>query len=180
MGQTRAQWRLIGEGTYVAFIDFRLAYPSTTDHSVIFTKIQWVYSGRLIVVSARTSKRNHHLLNKGITGRLWLAVWHLYQKPLSRVMHPDIAQTDFFDLPHGIREGSILGPVLFVIAVDDMAEELRWYPFTPRPAQTRRGGFRPDPATEHQGFGYSRYGWHCSNTSMMLLCSLPHPRSSST
>jgi hypothetical protein len=54
-----------GSGTYAAFIDFRLAYPST-DHSVIFEKMH----------------------NKGITGRLWLAVRQLYQSPKSRVMHP--------------------------------------------------------------------------------------------
>ena len=55
-------------------------------------------------------------------------------------MHPDIAQADFFDLPHGIREGSLLGPILFVIAVDDMAEELIAHPFIPPPVRARKGG----------------------------------------
>jgi len=97
----RARHAHSGEGTYACFIDFTLAYPST-DHNVIFTKMR----------------------AKGIKGRLWANIHHLYSDMKSRVMHSGIAQDDFFRITSGVREGSVLSPILFIIAVDDMLEYL--------------------------------------------------------
>ena len=102
----KARHKHLGEGTYACFIDFTLAYPST-DHNVIFTKMR----------------------DKGITGRLWANIRHLYRNMQSRVMHPDIPQDDFFKVVSGVREGSVLSPILFIIAVDDMLEYLKARPF---------------------------------------------------
>jgi len=124
----RARYAHDGSPTFAAFLDFRLAYPST-DHSVIFTKMQ----------------------NKGISGRLWLAVRQLYHRPQSRVMHPGISQDCFFDLPHGIREGSILGPILFVVAVDDMPEYLAQHPFNPPAGLVPSHGRPPHRRTRAPG-----------------------------
>ena len=102
----KARYAESGEGTYVCFIDFTLAYPST-DHNVIFTKMR----------------------DKGISGRLWANIRHLYRNMQSRVMHPDIPQDDFFRIVSGVREGSVLSPILFIIAVDDMLDYLKARPF---------------------------------------------------
>ena len=48
----------------------------------------------------------------------------------SRVMHPGIEQDDFFDIRSGVREGSVLSPILFIIAVDDMLEYLAARPYS--------------------------------------------------
>jgi hypothetical protein len=102
----KSRYAETGEGTYVCFIDFTLAYPST-DHNVIFTKMR----------------------DKGIRGRLWANIRHLYRNMQSRVMHPAIPQDDFFKIVSGVREGSVLSPILFIIAVDDMIEYLKARPF---------------------------------------------------
>ena len=38
----------------------------------------------------------------------------------SRVIHPDIAADDYFNIEVGAREGSVLSPILFLVAIDDM------------------------------------------------------------
>ena len=104
-------------GTYACFIDFKLAYPST-DHSVILTK----------------------LYDKGITGRLWRNIDGLYQHMQSHVLHPHIPDYDYFDIEVGVREGSVLSPILFLVAIDDMREYLMKHPFYPPRAQRVPGG----------------------------------------
>ena len=94
------------EGTYACFIDFKLAYPST-DQEVIFTKLH----------------------EKGVTGRLWRNIRALYANMRSRVIHPGIPKDDFFNIEIGVREGSVLSPILFLVAVDDMREYLANRPF---------------------------------------------------
>ena len=42
----------------------------------------------------------------------------------SRVIHPGIPNDDFFNIEIGVREGSVLNPILFLVAVDDMREYL--------------------------------------------------------
>ena len=121
----KARYAHSGKGTYVCFIDFTLAYPST-DHNVIFTKMR----------------------DKGITGRLWANIRHLYRNMQSRVMHPDISQDDFFKIVSGVREGSVLSPILFIIAVDDMLEYLKARPF--RSKDHHSSNRSPDPSTSTQ------------------------------
>ena len=112
------------EGTYACFIDFRLAYPST-DQDVIFSKL--------------------HM--KGITGRLWRNIRALYSKMRSRVIHPGIPADDYFDIEIGVREGSVLSPILFLVAVDDMREYL-----AARPFQHRGPSAKTKPGSPHQRF----------------------------
>ena len=102
----RERHRSTGQGTYACFIDFRLAYPST-DHSVIFSK----------------------LYDTGVKGRLWRMILSLYSNMQSRVLHPNISQDDYFDIEIGVREGSVLSPILFLAAIDDMRDYLAKNPF---------------------------------------------------
>ena len=94
------------EGTYCCFLDLKLAYPST-DHDVIFSKLH----------------------SKGIHGRLFRNIQALYKNMRSRVIHPDIAADDYFNIEVGAREGSVLSPILFLVAIDDMQEYLAARPF---------------------------------------------------
>ena len=96
----------LGRGTYACFIDFKLAYPST-DHSVIFTKLH----------------------EKGIQGPIWRNIASLYANMKSHVLHPHIREDDYFDIKVGVREGSVLSPMLFLVAIDDMREYLARHPF---------------------------------------------------
>ena len=108
------------EGTYACFIDFKLAYPST-DQEVIFTKLH----------------------EKGVTGRLWRNIRALYANMRSRVIHPGIPNDDFFNIEIGVREGSVLSPILFLVAVDDMREYLEKRPFHhARPEPQAKPGHR--------------------------------------
>ena len=93
-------------GTYCCFLDLKLAYPST-DHDVIFSKLH----------------------SKGIHGRLFRNIKALYENMRSRVIHPDIAADDYFNIEVGAREGSVLSPILFLVAIDDMQEYLAARPF---------------------------------------------------
>ena len=104
-------------GTYACFIDFKLAYPST-DHSVILTKLH----------------------AKGICGRLWHNIDGLYKHMQSHVLHPHIPDDDYFDIEVGVREGSVLSPILFLVAVDDMCEYLMKHPFYPPRDKRNTGG----------------------------------------
>ena len=47
----------------------------------------------------------------------------------SHVLHPHIPQDDFFSIHVGVREGSVLSPILFLVAIDDMREYLAKHPF---------------------------------------------------
>ena len=69
------------------------------------------------------------MIHKGISGRLWASVRDLYQGMQSRVMHPGIPHDDFFPILTGAREGSVLSPILFVVAVDDMSDDLMQHPY---------------------------------------------------
>ena len=84
---------------------------------------------------------------KGITGRLWRNIRALYSKMRSRVIHPGIPADDYFDIEIGVREGSVLSPILFLVAVDDMREYL-----AARPFQHRGPSAKTKPGRPHQRF----------------------------
>ena len=95
-----------GQGTYACFVDFQLAYPSC-HHDIILQKLH----------------------AKGVQGPIWRNIRALYTKMQSQVMHPAIAKDDFFDINIGLREGSILSPILFLVVADDMQAYLQKHPF---------------------------------------------------
>ena len=95
-----------GQGTYACFVDFQLAYPSC-HHDIIFQKLH----------------------AKGVQGPIWRNIRALYTKMQSQVMHPAIAKDEFFDINIGLREGSILSPILFLVVADDMQAYLQKHPF---------------------------------------------------
>jgi hypothetical protein len=90
-----------GLRSYVAFIDFRTAFPST------FKPLVWT-----------------RLAEAGVRGHLWRVTKQLYTHARSRVAHPEIPPGEFFHIPQGLREGSKLSPLLFNLAVNDMEAEL--------------------------------------------------------
>ena len=137
-----------GTGTYVCFVDFTLAYPST-DHSVIFTKMR----------------------DKAIHGRLWANIHALYGNMKSRVMHPGIAQDDFFPIASGVREGSVLSPILFIIAVDDMFDFLQAKPYADpsRGAASRQNLSGPEGASHNRGSRRAAPGLWISDVYLGLL-----------
>ncbi len=90
-----------GLKSYVAFIDFRTAFPTT------FKPLVWT-----------------RLAEAGVQGHLWRVIRQLYSDSRSRVAHPKIPPTAFFDIPQGLREGSKLSPLLFNLAVNDMESQL--------------------------------------------------------
>ena len=116
MSTARLRKEHLKEGTYCCFIDLKLAYPST-DHDVIFSKLH----------------------SKGVQGRLFRNIRALYKNMRSRVIHPEIADDDYFNIEVGAREGSVLSPILFLVAIDDMAEYLAARPFHQKaPSSSKR------------------------------------------
>jgi hypothetical protein len=64
------------------------------------------------------------LADAGVQGHLWRVIRQLYSDSRSRVAHPKIPPSAFFDIPQGLLEGSKLSPLLFNLAVNDMELQL--------------------------------------------------------
>ena len=50
----------------------------------------------------------------------------------SRVIHPNIPADDYYNIEVGAREGSVLSPILLLVAIEDMQEYLAAHPFQQR------------------------------------------------
>eukprot|EP00936_MAST-01D_sp_MAST-1D-sp1_P000488 g488.t1 len=100
MGKTRTECRRHGR-TYVAFIDIRKAYP-TVYRPALLTK----------------------LYKAGIKGHLFRAVEAMYHKVQNRI-YIGTQSSDPYDIEDGLREGSVLSPVLYTIFINDLLEKLQ-------------------------------------------------------
>ena len=81
---------------------------------------------------------------------MWASVRDLYKGMESRVMHPGIPQDEFFPIDNGTREGSVLSPILFVIAVDDMSDYLSAHPFQDRNRRHTQSWSAAPPAKQQR------------------------------
>ena len=50
----------------------------------------------------------------------------------SRVIHPNIPADDYYNIEVGAQEGSVLSPILLLVAIEDMQEYLAAHPFQQR------------------------------------------------
>mmetsp|Transcript_18011 Transcript_18011/g.58243 ORF Transcript_18011/g.58243 Transcript_18011/m.58243 type:complete len:358 (+) Transcript_18011:1341-2414(+) len=99
--------------TYVAFLDVRKAYP-TTFRAAILTKLQ---------------QKINELPSGNANGqsRTWRVIHKMYERVMSFVRtstSSDGADSDEYEVKHGLREGSSLSPLLYAIFIDDLAEAL--------------------------------------------------------
>jgi len=93
----------VGRGgpTYCCFIDFKKAFPS------VYKQGLWV------------------LLHKyGIQGKLWRIMHSMLAKTSSRVRAGG-GTSEPYEAEHGVREGSVLSPVLFLIFINELLTVLR-------------------------------------------------------
>jgi len=102
---------------------------------------------------------------------LWANIHALYGNMKSRVMHPGIPQDEFFPIASGVREGSVLSPILFIIAVDDMFEFLQEKPFVDpaHGAASRRGLSGPEASQHNRGSRRASPGLWISTVYLALL-----------
>jgi len=100
-----------------------------------------------------------------VTGRLWRNIRALYANMRSRVIHPGIPNDDDFHIEVGVREGSSLSPIVFLVAVDDMREYLvnRLFQHAGPSAQTK-------PGYRHKRFkNTNQSGLRIGNISVAIL-----------
>jgi len=86
---------------FVAFLDIRKAYDT-------------VYIEGLFVKLAKIIGN----------GRMWRFLLDIYENSSTKVKIGDL-ETNFFTLIEGILQGSVLGPLLFLIFIDDLAQEVK-------------------------------------------------------
>jgi len=90
-----------GKKLYCCFIDVRKAYDR------VFRDGLW--------------KR---LWDVGVRGKMWRVIRGLYRKVKSSIKVNDEC-TEWFDIDVGVRQGSVLSPVLFSLFINGMAEEVK-------------------------------------------------------
>ena len=65
----------------------------------------------------------HHLYKAGIDGKTWRLVKSFYEKPTCRVWVNE-KLSEQFALQRGVRQGSVLSPILLLILMDSLLAEL--------------------------------------------------------
>jgi hypothetical protein len=95
--------------TFCAFLDVRKAYPT--------------------VLRADLMKKLHNKLSKATGGdvnyrcHLWSVIDKLYENCASRIVIQDAVSEDY-SVNHGLREGSVLSPILYAIFIDGIIDEM--------------------------------------------------------
>jgi hypothetical protein len=98
-----------GRPTYACFVDCRKAFPS-------------VYKAGMLV----------KLHRQGVRGRFWRMLQSMYSKIETRVMTghegdltPEEIEGLYYQIDTGVREGSIMSPLLYVLFIDGLLQELK-------------------------------------------------------
>lgn len=65
-----------------------------------------------------------HLKNAGVTGKAWRLIKQWYTNPMSSVRVCSTVSSQFH-IRHGVRQGSVLSPVLFLLVMDPILLELQ-------------------------------------------------------
>jgi len=86
--------------TFVAFIDIAKAYDRVWRNGL------W-----------------HKLIQMGIKGKMWRVLRNIYKHVESCVLLGK-NRTDFFDIEVGLRQGCLLSPILFLIFLNDLVDEI--------------------------------------------------------
>jgi hypothetical protein len=89
------------KATYAAFVDVKKAFPS------VFKDGLW-----------------WRLNEAGITGRAWGMIRQLYSDTWSRLQAPGVGMEDYYEILTGLREGSALAPLLFLVYINPLIKEL--------------------------------------------------------
>jgi fermentation-respiration switch protein FrsA (DUF1100 family) len=63
------------------------------------------------------------LYNKGIRGKLWRAIFSTYQQCTSQITIGAFL-SKVFSLPNGIKQGSVLSTLLYILLVEDLLQDL--------------------------------------------------------
>jgi hypothetical protein len=105
--------QVVGEApkkTFCGFLDVRTAHPT--------------------VLRADLMEKLHSKLSKASGGdaqcrcHLWSVIDKLYENYPSRIVIQD-SVSDEYKVNHGLREGSVLSPILYAIFIDGIIDEMR-------------------------------------------------------
>jgi len=101
-----------GQNTYVAFLDIRKAFP-TTFRAAMLTRLHKLLSKLPGGLDQRKSK-------------IWRIIHNMYENVFSfvRVDNDVVADSDEYEVSHGVREGSVLSPLIFTVFIDSVIEML--------------------------------------------------------
>ena len=90
-----------GLDSHIAFLDIRKAYD-TVSHECLWKR----------------------LLDIGVNGKMWRVIRNIYEVVQSTVIIDD-ELTEWFEVELGVRQGCTLSPLLFLIFVEGLSQELR-------------------------------------------------------
>ena len=93
-----------GKDTPVCFIDIKKAFPSV-----------------------RRSSMLHELSNKGISGPVWHIIHTMYQHNQSYIIVGHVKSSGY-EVRNGVREGAILSPLLYILFLNMLLQQLRAVP----------------------------------------------------
>ena len=65
----------------------------------------------------------HHILKAGINGKCWCLLYSLYSA-LTCALNVNNSLSQSFVLERGVRQGSVLSPILFSLVIDPLIERM--------------------------------------------------------